>query len=612
MLRPAAAERSEDLDTDDDGQLDVVPWSSVIDSVAFLGPDPDDGNAVYSDTTVGPDGNFVPGHAIRCGAGSWNVGCFDLLADTPGAANNCESGDSDGDGEIDTCDNCPDLANEDQADCDGDGIGDVCAIADGLATDCNANGIPDSCDTDCDGNGIPDDCDLANGATDCDGNGILDACEDDCNSNGIADPCDITDGTSFDDNGNGVPDECETPVFVINEINADPSSNPDGTYGDGDANGDGVGNFGQDEFIEFVNYSGDAIDLTGWTVSDGAAVRHEFPIGTVLDDQCAFVLFGGGTPIGSFGDSIVQTASTGSLGLNNGGDTITLTDGNGDVALSVTYGSEAGNNQSITLAPDVFGTVFVRHSEVSADGSLFSPGTRVDGTPLGSCETPEDTDGDGVPDSVDNCIDLPNPNQADCDDDGIGDVCELADGPQIDDNGNGVPDDCEGDIPTTLWINEFHYDNTGADLNEFVEVVLLDGVDPSQVTVSLYNGNGGGVYQSRNVGSDFTAGEAGAGYTVYSLIFDANGIQNGPDAICIDLNGQVAMFISYEGAFAATDGPAAGLSSVDIGVAEGATTPGSSLGLTGTGGSSAEFTWTEIIDLANPGASNEGQTITVP
>mgnify|MGYP001999615792 CR=1 FL=1 len=612
LVRDFTGFEGDDLDTDDDGQLDLVPWSSIIDSVAFLGPDPASGNAVYSGTTVGPDGNFVPGHAIRCGAGSWNVGCFDLLADTPGAPNNCESGDSDGDGEIDTCDNCPDLANEDQADCDGDGIGDACAIADGLATDCNGNGIPDNCDTDCDGNGIPDDCDLADGASDCDGNGIIDACEDDCNANGIADPCDITDGTSFDDNGNGVPDECETPVFVINEINADPSSDPDGTYGDGDANGDGVGNFGQDEFVEFVNYSGDPIDLTGWTVSDGFGVRHEFPIGTVLDDQCAFVLFGGGTPTGSFGNSIVQTASTGSLGLNNGGDTITLTDSTGTTVLSVTYGSEAGNNQSITLVPDVFGSTFVPHSEIAPDGSLFSPGTRVDGTPLGSCEVPLDTDGDGVPDSVDNCIDLPNANQADCDEDGIGDVCEIADGTQVDDNGNGIPDDCEGDVPTTLWINEFHYDNSGADVDEFVEVVLLDGVDPSQVTVSLYNGNGGGVYGTSNVANDFTAGESGSGFTVYSRIYPSNGIQNGPDAICIDLGGQVAMFISYEGVVVATDGPAVGLSSLDIGVSEGSTTPGSSLGLTGSGGAAGDFIWAVIVDLANPGLSNEGQTITAP
>jgi hypothetical protein len=38
------------------------------------------------------------------------------------------STDSDDDGIIDNIDNCPDIANADQADCDGDGIGDACDV----------------------------------------------------------------------------------------------------------------------------------------------------------------------------------------------------------------------------------------------------------------------------------------------------------------------------------------------------------------------------------------------------------------------------------------------------------------------------------------------------
>ncbi len=37
----------------------------------------------------------------------------------------------------------------------------------------------------------------------------------------------------------------------------------------------------------------------------------------------------------------------------------------------------------------------------------------------------EDTDGDGVGDDVDNCVDVPNPEQEDEDEDGVGDVCDL-------------------------------------------------------------------------------------------------------------------------------------------------------------------------------------------
>jgi len=54
-----------------------------------------------------------------------------------------------------------------------------------------------------------------------------------------------------------------------------------------------------------------------------------------------------------------------------------------------------------------------------------------------------DSDGDGIPDSLDNCPSIANPGQEDCDRDGEGDACELAAGTQTDCNANGVPDECE-------------------------------------------------------------------------------------------------------------------------------------------------------------------------
>ena len=53
-----------------------------------------------------------------------------------------------------------------------------------------------------------------------------------------------------------------------------------------------------------------------------------------------------------------------------------------------------------------------------------------------------DADGDGVPDLGDNCPQIANAGQADCDADGVGDVCEIAAG-AADIDSNGIPDICE-------------------------------------------------------------------------------------------------------------------------------------------------------------------------
>ena len=97
LVRDFTGATGDDLDTDDDGILDVEPWSEVVDSVALLenAIDPGTGNTsggdlVYSSTTVGPDGTFVPGHVEICN-GSWEIADFDPAAgsDTPGATNSC-------------------------------------------------------------------------------------------------------------------------------------------------------------------------------------------------------------------------------------------------------------------------------------------------------------------------------------------------------------------------------------------------------------------------------------------------------------------------------------------------------------------------------------------
>ncbi|MEL6870091.1 MAG: ExeM/NucH family extracellular endonuclease, partial [Pseudomonadota bacterium] len=151
-----------------------------------------------------------------------------------------------------------------------------------------------------------------------------------------------------------------------------------------DSNGDGVANFGEDEFVEIVNTTGQPLDVSGWLLADGFDTRHVFPAGSVIADGCALVVFGGGEPTGAFGGALVQTASSGSLGLNNGGDTVTLNTGATDAAR-VEYGGEGGANQSLTRSPDISGD-FAQHLSVSA--ARFSPGTAADGSTFAGCDAP--------------------------------------------------------------------------------------------------------------------------------------------------------------------------------------------------------------------------------
>jgi hypothetical protein len=62
------------------------------------------------------------------------------------------------------------------------------------------------------------------------------------------------------------------------------------------------------------------------------------------------------------------------------------------------------------------------------------------------CNPDKCGDCDGIADSVDNCLTVPNPDQADLDGDGVGDACDncptLANPDQADNDGDGNGDAC--------------------------------------------------------------------------------------------------------------------------------------------------------------------------
>jgi endonuclease I len=160
---------------------------------------------------------------------------------------------------------------------------------------------------------------------------------------------------------------------------------------------------------------------------------------------------------------------------------------------------------------------------------------------------------------------------------------------------------------TPVFINEIHYDDSTAagDAGEAVEIIGPAGTNLSGWTVVLYNGSGGASYSTLNLSG--TIPNQCGGYGAVNV--PAVGLQNGaPDGIALVQGTTVKQFLSYEGTFVATNGPANGMTSVDIGVSEtNSTPPGTSLQLTGSGTNYEDFAW-QGSSTASFGQCNTGQS----
>jgi hypothetical protein len=161
----------------------------------------------------------------------------------------------------------------------------------------------------------------------------------------------------------------DSPV-TLNEILADPAADLAG-----DANGDGVRDTSDDEFVEVYNRSDQVIDLAGWELRDATAMRHVFAAGSVLSPGQMFVVFGGGVPTGIPSPSDV--ASSGGLSLNNTGETVSLLGPDGVARDVHVYGAEANADQSLIRVPDGSGD-WTRPGDLGF-GWLFSPGSLNEG-----------------------------------------------------------------------------------------------------------------------------------------------------------------------------------------------------------------------------------------
>ncbi len=145
-----------------------------------------------------------------------------------------------------------------------------------------------------------------------------------------------------------------------------------------------------------------------------------------------------------------------------------------------------------------------------------------------------------------------------------------------------------------VYINEFHYDNAGGDVGEFIEVAGPAGTDLSTYFITLYNGNNGASYSGEGLDNPLqlsgTIDDEGTG--VGAVVFFISGIQNGnPDGFALSNGGTDIQFLSYEGSFMAVGGAADGLTSEDIGISQVGAPIGSSLEYDESG-----MSWVSVAD----------------
>lgn len=172
---------------------------------------------------------------------------------------------------------------------------------------------------------------------------------------------------------------------IVNEVLANP--------GGLDANRDGVPSNRDDEFVELVNARATPVDLSSYLLGDATGARHTFPNPTTVPAGGALVVFGAGDPAAAapgfmppHASGQAQRASSGSLSLNNGGETLTLESPSAAVIDTLILGASAAG-VSRNRSPDGMpGAVEDAHTGVpgsvpeAATGGDFSPGVRVDQT----------------------------------------------------------------------------------------------------------------------------------------------------------------------------------------------------------------------------------------
>ena len=405
-----------------------------------------------------------------------------------------EQEDLDDDGIPNADDNCPNIANTDQADLDSDGIGDVCD------DDIDGDGIPNA-DDNCPENFNPD-------QTDFDGDGIGDECDVEC-----------TNGTSLD-----------TPIVIAD-------SGPDADYvatieiiesliiTDVNVTVNIEHDWDSDLDISITSPDGVTVDL-----SSGNGGGGDDYIDTIFDDDATSPITGGAPPFtGSF-------QPEGDLNDFNGD----FSDGIWVITVSDTFGALDGgiiNALSIevcgTRDPNDFDGDTIFNDEDNCPINANTDQSDIDGDGIGDvCD--DDMDGDGILNVNDNCPMVANVDQADNDLDGIGDVCDDDDDDDgvldVDDNCPLEPNpdqsdldgDGQGDVCDDMIANDVLTPN-GDGIND--TWIIINAERFPSATIKVYNRWGKEVFSTQGYNNDWNGSYNGdtlpTGSYYYSI--DQNG-----------------------------------------------------------------------------------------
>ncbi len=420
------------------------------------------------------DGDGVCGDVDNCPA---DANPAQLDADTDGLGDACDACPDDPDNDVDVdgvcgdVDNCPADANPGQEDNDADGQGDACdtdddndgvldagdncpLTANPAQTDTDADGLGDVCDTDDDNDGVDDgadNCPLdANPAqTDTDADGQGDACDTDDDNDGVldgADNCPLTaNAAQTDSDADGLGDACDPcPLDAGNDADADgvcgdvDNCPADANPGQQDSDGDGPG-----DACDADDDNDGALDVSDCAPFNASVSSEPGPIGDTLrlsvDGVGAAVLtWQRGEPQGRV-SNVYRGTIDGAWAYNE-----TCFDAENP-------GTESSDGES-PLPGQAF-YYFVSSKNVCAESRMGQDnqgGAMTDLYPSSPCADQNgDTDGDGVPDVEDNCVDVANPGQQDADMDFVGDACDACAGDPVNDVDNdgicGDVDNCPND-----------------------------------------------------------------------------------------------------------------------------------------------------------------------